>query len=156
MHWLEVLLPEDQRRRLDCLAILANNSWTRAHGLSLSNEDAREIVTARNRLLQEMGRVELGRGVIGELIRAFGSSAFLQPGEYASTIIDLLEVFYQLKNDWAEDVADRQLLMGMRELFDQRCAGCVPLLLDCSRDEYLQALRRLRGRRLGEEAGESE
>ncbi len=109
--------------------ILETNQISHNHGLLLSESEALHIYESREDTLQNLGRVEFGQDLASKIISYFCSSPFLNQNNYASTICDLLDAFYQVKNETREDIGDDDLIVKMRELFDQPCQGSMELLV---------------------------
>lgn len=128
------------RKQTAVQAILETNLATGKHGLVLTAEDAREIVAARNTILRGRGRVEFGVETLRHLVAEFAASGFIAQDDYATTIVDLLEVFYCLKNRSEETISDNNLISAMRSLFEGPCAGSVELLKDYEWEDVLQAV----------------
>lgn len=108
--------------------ILRCNEETEAYGLVLTQEQAMELVETRSVSLRDAGRVELGEGVIGKLIRAFRDSPYLTPDNYASTLNALTETFYYYKSETLDRLSDDELIGYMRGWFDMPCQGSIELL----------------------------
>ena len=125
--------------------ILRCNEETEAYGLVLTREQALELVETRNISLKDAGRVELGEGVIGKLIRAFCDSPYLAPRNYAATLHSLVEIFYAYKNETLDRLSDDELIGYMRSWFDMPCQGSIEFLAGTVLDWFAREIRR--GRR---------
>jgi len=121
--------------------LLELNEKTQAYGLTLSPKDIELIMASRTQVLYSYGRVELSIEVTKELIEAFSSSAFVQQENYTDTLTELHEVFYYLKNETEDRISDRELLLAMRQLFEEECAGSL-VLLKSKLEENAQDFRR--------------
>lgn len=153
MRWNEGLSLDVLSVRPNLLALLETNRSAAAHGLQLTMDDAEEIVSARNRLLGELGRVEFGAETMRELAIVFSASSFITQEDYAATLIELLELFHWLKNETDDQLSDHDLILAMYRLFEHECAGSVSKLRDCQPAEYARAVRQLRPRGLCWEEG---
>lgn len=153
MRWKEGFSLDVLSAQSNLIAFLETNREAATHGLQLTLEDAREIVSARNRLLRELGRVEFGVETIRELARVFSASSFITQEDYAATLIELLELFHWLKNETDDQLSDHNLILAMYRLFEHDCAGSVSKLRDCQSAEYARAVRQLRPRGLFWEEG---
>jgi len=121
--------------------IMATNTISCQYGLSLTEEDAEQIFTARQIILKNLGRVEIGNGVITQLITAFCRSPFLSQENYAAAVVDLIEAFYYIKNETRDEIGDLELIELMQERFDNCCAGSVELLVSQGMEDIIQAVR---------------
>jgi hypothetical protein len=108
--------------------LVSTNRQSQRHGLVLTEENALQIVDARNEALKTMGRLELGFEVINKIIRLFCPSPYINQTDYANIICELVEAFYYMKNETLEQIGDDDLIYIMRDLFDNRCFGSIELL----------------------------
>lgn len=143
MHWLETLSLDALRANAGLQVVLETNEEARKHGLELSVQDAKEITGARNEILLGLGRVEFGSDALSKLISAFCTSSYISRDDYASTIVDLLEVFYWLKNASEESISDGRLIQAMQYLFEETCAGSIELLKDLVPQDYTRVLQKI-------------
>ncbi|MGE5450028.1 MAG: DUF6323 family protein [Methanomassiliicoccales archaeon] len=110
--------------------LVSTNMKSQYYGLALSEADTRQIIVTREEVLKNLGRVELGMEVTSKLITAFCESPYISQLEYASTICELIEIFYYMKNETQDKIGDEELIQIMKEYFDDRCFGSLQLLLD--------------------------
>ncbi|MBY9080668.1 hypothetical protein KIH86_14240 [Paenibacillus sp. HN-1] len=123
------------------IQILELNEKTKEYGLVLSPDEARQMIVARNQVLHNYGRVELSIEVTKELIEVFSESPHMREEDYASTLNELHEVFYNLKNETEDKIGDSRLIELMRELYDEDCGGSLDLLKS-KLEEYAEVFRR--------------
>lgn len=119
--------------------ILQMNDESSKFGLVLTANEAVEILEARNKYLQYIGRVELGIEVSKSIISSFCNSTYIAPEEYAATIHELHEVFYHMKNETEDKIGDEVLIKMIREYFEVSCGGSLELLkgkLQAFADEF--------------------
>lgn len=126
------ILPESEKLR----ALMAENSESAAFGLSLSPEQAQELIAVQAGSLRAAGRIELGCGPAPLLAAAFCSSPYMNSENYAPALAGLVELFYTFKNETMELVSDRALISYMARAFNGPCRGSVELLAG----EYLPRL----------------
>ena len=93
-------------------------------GCDLSNREVEEVVRAEAACLTESGRICFGEGVSARLIRAFSDSAYFT-GNVANTLMDLVESFYELRDDLPAQVTDQEIVEALRDCFDGEAAGDV-------------------------------
>ena len=102
-------------------------------GCNLSNREVEEVVRTEAAYLAESGRVCFGEGVSARLIRAFSDSAYFT-GDAANTLMDLVESFYELRDDLPAQVTDQEIVEALRDCFNGEAAGDVGLALSLSKD----------------------
>lgn len=77
--------------------ILKCNDYTFRFGLTLSRQNAIELVEMRTLSLKRYGRVEFGGGVIKKIIKEFCNSPYISMHNYVETLHELIEIFYFIK-----------------------------------------------------------
>ena len=87
-------------------ALLSLNKLTQSRGLVLSPEQALALEQCRAAALEETGRLEMGQGILPELIYAFYDSPCLSPETYPETLNALTALFYRGKTAAQEAVSD--------------------------------------------------
>ena len=132
-------------------ALLSLNELTQSRGLVLSPEQALALEQSRAAALEETGRLEMGQGILPELIYAFYDSPFLSPETYSETLNALTALFYRGKTAAREAVSDEALLKFLRREFDGACRGSLELLEDAL-EEWTAKLRGRIAPHLGKEA----
>lgn len=128
-------------KELQTNEILKTNEETMKYGLSLTAEEAVEIVESRNQLLRSYGRVELDMEAAKKLICRFAASSFINQEDYAAAIKDLQEVFYYLKNETDDEVGDERLIEIIEELLNDSCEGSIELLQGVGVEEFVREYR---------------
>jgi hypothetical protein len=108
--------------------ILEMNDESREFGLVLTPQEAVQILEARNRSLQQLGRIELGIGVSQSIIHGFCNSSYIAPEDYVVTLNELHEIFYYMKNETEDKIGDDQLIKTMKDYFEGSCGGSLDLL----------------------------
>ena len=112
--------------------------WQDANGICTQ---IASLTQQHNRTLRNTGRVEFGHGILPELIRAFYSSPFLETETYAQTLMELQDLFYELKNESGDRLSDAELLDAMRRAFDGPAGGAAEYLAGVSLEELCRAAR---------------
>lgn len=108
--------------------IIECNEVTRDYGLKLKEEDVKEIIKTRNIALEKSGRIEFNGQIINKLIIAFRDSPYISQYNYSETINELVEIFYNYKNETLDFIGDEELIEIMKENFDNYCQGSLELL----------------------------
>lgn len=108
--------------------IIQCNEVTREYGLKLSDKDVKEIIDTRNIALQKSGRIEFNGQIINKIITAFCDSPYISQYNYGETINELVEIFYNYKNETLDYISDNELIEIMKENFDNYCQGSLEIL----------------------------
>lgn len=104
------------------------NEFTDEYGLVLREEDINEIIKTRNVALEKSGRIEFNGQIINKIIIAFCDSPYISQYNYSDTINELVEIFYNYKNETLDYMSDDELIEIMNEYFDNYCQGSLELL----------------------------
>lgn len=108
--------------------IIQCNEITQDYGLKLSEEDVKEIMKTRNVALEKSGRIEFNGQIINKIITAFSDSPYISQYNYSDTINELVEIFYNYKNETLDFIGDDELIEIMKDYFDNYCQGSLELL----------------------------
>ena len=104
------------------------NEFTTEYGLLLQEEDVKEIIKTRNIALEKSGRIEFNGQIINKIISTFCDSPYISQYNYSDTINELVEIFYNYKNETLDYISDDELIEIMKEHFDNYCQGSLELL----------------------------
>lgn len=104
------------------------NGFTIEYGLTLHEEDVKEIIETRNVALEKSGRIEFNGQIINKIIITFCDSPYISQYNYSDTINELVEIFYNYKNETLDYISDDELIEIMKEHFDNYCQGSLELL----------------------------
>lgn len=108
--------------------ILACNQDTAVYGLVLTGQQAVALAHTRTGALKDTKRIEFNSGIIDKLIMAFCNSPYITNENYEDTLHELIEMFYDFKNDTWDVVSDDELISFMKRAFNGRCHGSLELL----------------------------
>ena len=108
--------------------ILKCNEATKEYGLKLNEKDIKEIIKTRNIALEKSGRIEFNGQIINKIIENFCDSPYISQYNYSETINELVEIFYNYKNETLDYISDDELIEIMKEFFDNYCQGSLELL----------------------------
>ncbi|WP_102400726.1 DUF6323 family protein [Haloimpatiens massiliensis] len=109
-------------------AVLKCNEFTSEYGLKLKEEDVKEIIKTRNMSLKNSARIEFNGQIITKIIIAFCDSPYISQYNYSDTINELVEIFYNYKNETLDYISDDELIDIMKEYFNNYCQGSLELL----------------------------
>lgn len=104
------------------------NEVTTEYGLTLSEEDIKEIINTRNVALEKSGRIEFNGQIINKIIVSFCDSPYISQYNYSDTINELVEIFYNYKNETLDYISDDELIEIMKAHFNNYCQGSLELL----------------------------
>ncbi len=117
------------------------NQYTAKYGLVLSEEDSEILLAEKNKILRSEQRVELGQGILPQIIFTFCDSSYIYQDNYMETLIRLQEIFYLYKNEMQDEISDDELLCFMKEQFETVCFGDLSYLESTCLDIFAQAVR---------------
>lgn len=107
--------------------IISLNKFTENYGLSLTKEQAINLVKNRNTVLKDIGRIEIGGGILEKLIYEFYDSTYIDKYSYLETLIKLTDIFYLYQGEFDYKLTDEQIIKYMRSKFEKYC-GSLELL----------------------------
>ena len=135
-------LLEEQRRKTELAEIASCNQKTEEwFGLTLSPDDAQELVICRNQSLKKYQRVEFGTGILKQLIDTFCDSQYLNQANYKETLQALQDIFYRFKNESMDKLTDGELMEFMKEQFEGVCYGDLEYLEGTCLVRFAAAIR---------------
>lgn len=121
--------------------LLSLNPSLNAHGLSLTPENAAEILESGKRALKNQGRVELGTSVTQEIVKRLSASPYVTQDSFVSSVCDLYEVFHFIKNALSDFISDEEVLDAMMFSFENVCHGSVEFLMGKGAEKIIHSLR---------------
>lgn len=109
-------------------------------GLPLSARQAEALLAHQERTLLDLGRVDFSGGILPKLMAAFADSPYVLAEGWPDTLAALTELFYAFKSETRDAMADDNLLLAMRSLFDGACGGSAEALADCRAGDLFAVL----------------
>lgn len=107
------------RREDTVQALEALGRRTAPLGLRLTREECMALAEGRERALTDTGRVEFGGGILPALAEVLCDSPYLDPADWADTLMEGQMLFYHWKAEAGDLVPDRAILRFLRKAFDQ-------------------------------------
>ncbi len=107
--------------------ILNLNEESQIYGLTLNQEDVKEIINSRDNTLKNYGRIELDIGVTKMIIENLYKSQYTDKDDYVYLINDLHEIFYYLKNETLDKISDVEIIEIIDEFYNN-CSGRIDIL----------------------------
>ena len=110
--------------------IISLNEVTSMYQLKLSSSEVKEIVNTRNISLRNIKRVEFRESSVKLIILEFCKSSYISKDEWASTLNELVSIFYHLRSMVSDNVSDKCLVNSMFWYFEGDACGSIELLKD--------------------------
>ena len=130
------------RNREELAAINSRNEKIGAQfGLSLTAEETKALIEAKNVSLKRHQRVEFGRGILDHIMFTFCDSQYISRENYAGTLMKLQDIFYKFKNEAQDRLTDEELLTFMKEQFEGVCFGDTEYLEGTCLERFAAAVR---------------
>ncbi|MBO5478877.1 MAG: hypothetical protein J6A04_04115 [Clostridia bacterium] len=112
-----------KRKQIEIANIKKCNEYISKYGLVLSDNQISNLLERRKETLKQTGRVEFREGTIDKLIKEFYDSLYINQENYAITLYELIEIFYEYKNETMDLITDDELIRFMKKSFDGVCQG---------------------------------
>lgn len=110
------LINDDEENEI--LKIEECNKLTNKYGLMLNEKQIYNLLEKKRDVLKSTGRIEFRNGVVEKIIKEFCDSPYINQDDYERILNELIEVFYEYKNQTLDMVADDDLIKFMRRAFD--------------------------------------
>lgn len=130
-----------KKQEIEIAQLIACNEKTEKFGLTLTKENAEELVVSRNESLKNNQRVEFGKGILDKLIYEFCDSQYINQDNYVDILMELQDIFYMYKNEAEDNLTDDELLNFMKEQFEGVCTGDMDYLAGTCLDRFAKAIR---------------
>ena len=108
--------------------ILELNEITKDKGLYLSEKDIEDLIDNKAIILKENGRVEVGGTTIRNIIESFYDSSFIDKDNYLESLEELTSIFYKYQQEFYGVLSDEEILIYLKEEFDNIVMGSFTLL----------------------------
>lgn len=138
-----------KQQNLALAKILDSNIRSEKFGLTLSAQEANELMLHRKSSLTDSQRIEFGDGVLPKIIDSFCDSQYINQDNYVEILTELQDLFYLYKNETLDEMSDDELLGFMRGQFDNVCFGdleylrstCMERLARSTRSGYMSKMQ---------------
>lgn len=131
--YIEKILLSNQK--LTIKEILELNKFTEKMGLLLTEKQVISLINNRNRVLKELGRIEIGSGILEKIIYAFYTSSYIDQDNYLEVLEELTNIFYIYQNEFDNKLTDEQIIEYIKKSYEE--CGTIELLDSL----YLENLR---------------
>ena len=118
----------NKRKQIEIANIKKCNEYTNQYGLMLTDNQITNLLERKKETLKETGRIEFREGIIDRIIKEFCDSPYINQDNYALTLYELIEVFYEYKNETMDLITDDELIIFMKKSFDGICEGDIEYL----------------------------
>ena len=118
--YLEIV---NKRKQIEIANIKKCNEYTNQYGLLSSDNQINNLLERRKETLKETGRIEFRVGIIDKLIKEFCDSPYINQENYAETLYELIDIFYEYKNETMDLITDDELIEFMKRSFDGVAQG---------------------------------
>lgn len=99
------------------------NEYTSKYGIILSDSQIVNILKRKNEILKNTGRIEFREGIIDKIIKEFCDSQYITKDNYIETLYELIDIFYEYKNETMDLITDDKLIKFMKKSFDGIAGG---------------------------------
>lgn len=113
----------NKRKQIEIANIKKCNEYTNQYGLILSYNQISNLLERRKETLKETGRIEFREGIIDKLIKEFCDSPYMNQENFAHNLYELIEIFYEYKNETMDLITDGELIKFMKKSFDGIAQG---------------------------------
>lgn len=119
-NYLEIL---NQRKQIEITDIKKCNEYISKYGLILSDNEINNLLERKKEILKSTGRIEFKKGIIDKLIKEFCDSPYLNQENFASSLYEIVDIFYEYKNETIDLITDDELIKFMKKSFDEIAGG---------------------------------
>lgn len=114
--------------------LVSMNEITKDKNLVLSRKEMLILIENKNNILKEIGRVEIGKSIIDDIIYVFYDSSYIDSDNYFETINELINIFYMYQDKFSNYLVDEEIILYLRKCFDE-VGGSLELLSSGSFDK---------------------
>lgn len=123
--------------------ILDTNSKSAEYGLTLSEQEAEMILKADVNALSDQERINFGESIAPRIIEKFMQSSYIAPSEYAQTIAELIDIFYEVKEESYDILTDEEIIDVMYSFFEKESGGSLEVLQNRDMDLLCREIRNM-------------
>ena len=92
----------------------------RSYGLTLTEEDVRQITRNTKETLKKTGRIETCTDSLEKIIAFLYSSPYTQKDYYVEVISDMEEIFYFFKNQVLDLLSDDEIIEILEKAYNEK------------------------------------
>lgn len=109
-------------------SILKFNDTSKKRNISLTKEEAKDLIISKNFSLKKYERIEFNDNSTKKIMYEFSSSDFINKHSYLQTLEAIIDLFYLLKNESEDKISDDDLILIMKEKYENVCFGDISIL----------------------------
>lgn len=110
--------------------ILGCNNITNKNNLNLTYNEALKLIENKNKLLKNLGKIEINISTTQNIIYKFYDSMYIDKENYFEMISSLIEIFYFYQFELSSFLCDDEILNYIYWEFNNSCKGSLSLLKD--------------------------
>lgn len=129
-EWELTIMDAILSRQQNIEEILAFNNQSAQYGLTMTTQQAIALTESCKDSLKRNRRIELNGNIIIRLISSFCDSPYISQQDYEETLHELIDLFYDFKNDTWDMITDNELIEFMKEAFNSNCCGSCEMLAE--------------------------
>ena len=114
--------------------LIRTNEITKDRNLILSQKEILMLIENKNNTLKDIGRVEIGKSLIDNIIYTFYDLDYIDSSNYFDTIDELINIFYMYQDKFSDYLVDEEIIEYLRNSFDM-VGGSLELLSSVSFDK---------------------
>ena len=103
--------------------IMKCNKVSIQYGLTLTLQDIEGLLETKQKILQDVGRIEFDSTILQQMVYEFCDSLFIHKYNYVETMTQLLEIFYYYRDATEDYLSDEEIIRYMKMAFDGCCQG---------------------------------
>ncbi len=102
--------------------------------LVLSKKEILMLIENKNNTLKDIGRIEIGKSIIDDIVYAFYDSEYIDSDNYFETINEIISIFYMCQDKFSDYLIDDEIIKYLRNSFDE-LGGSLELISSISFDK---------------------
>lgn len=102
--------------------------------LVLSKKEILMLIENKNNTLKDIGRIEIGKSIIDDIVYAFYDSEYIDSDNYFETINEIISIFYMCQDKFSDYLIDDEIIKCLRNSFDE-LGGSLELISSISFDK---------------------
>lgn len=121
--------------------ILSLNEVIGQYALQLSEADAKMIAAVDLDSIRDNDRIQFAKSAVLKIIARFSQSSYISQSDFALTIAELTEIFYQVKEESLDGLTDDEVIDVMFHFFEKKSGGDLELLANRDMEALVRCLR---------------
>ncbi len=122
-------------------SLLQTNETSIEYGLALTEQEALMLIEAGKNSIDSHDRLEFGESATIKIVNKFMQSSYISQSEYADTIAELIDVFYQVKEECYDILTDDEVIGIMYDFFENESGGSIDILQTRDMDYLCKKIR---------------